>query len=158
MICARCRHAFQSIVINDDTWIAGSNKSHQPEGREEQKKWLAFTHHPTYESFREATDQRCSVCIVLWGELGAEQQSLLADAIWTRKDSTSGQSLKASTVFLSQKRQIYQGGDTIVTFQGTTTRDWHSTNTEWICWKANSHNSTVTYFMGAVKTVNFSSA
>lgn len=115
MICARCRHAFQNIVSKDDTWIAGSNKSREPEGQEEDEedeKWHSFTHHPTLESFREAIDQRCSVCIILWEELAAEQQSLLveSDATRTHKDSTSGPSREASTSFLSQKRQTFLGG------------------------------------------------
>ncbi|KAG7290458.1 hypothetical protein NEMBOFW57_000460 [Staphylotrichum longicolle] len=136
MICARCRHAFEYIVSNDDTWIAGSNKSREPDGREEQEKWHSFTHHPTHESFREAIDQRCSVCIVLWEELAAEQQSLLVDATRTHKDSTSGPSREASTllqdaIFVSLELGIrYMWIDLLCIYQDEDNRaDWHHEST-----------------------------
>jgi len=119
MICARCRHAFQCIVSNDDTWTTGSqpvgrqqlhgdNETHA-DGPEELDKWRTFTHHPTHESFREAIDQRCSVCIVLWEELEGERQSLLIDAIRSHEDDPSVTALETS-YFRSGKRQTDAGG------------------------------------------------
>lgn len=69
-----------------------------------------FTHHPTSESLREAIDQRCSVCIVLWETLEPEQQSLLMDATQLHEDSTSVTSLEACTTFKSRKLPTHREG------------------------------------------------
>ncbi|KXX76935.1 hypothetical protein MMYC01_206153 [Madurella mycetomatis] len=113
MICARCRHALQCIVSNDDTWTTGSKpvEREQLHGdrsceQEELGGWHTFTHHPTYESLREAIDQRCSVCIVLWETLEPEQQVLFMDATRPHKDSTSATTFEAFTTFQSTERQM----------------------------------------------------
>ncbi|KAH6843171.1 heterokaryon incompatibility protein-domain-containing protein [Chaetomium sp. MPI-CAGE-AT-0009] len=102
MICTRCRDAFQYIVSNDDTWTTGSKSVEQKQTNDDetrdQKERHWFKHHPTYESFREAIDQRCSVCIVLWELLEPEQQSLL---------TASPEKVQAGTKVHSAKRKTH---------------------------------------------------
>ncbi|KAK4155323.1 heterokaryon incompatibility protein-domain-containing protein [Chaetomidium leptoderma] len=94
MICARCRYALQTIVSNDDddTWTTGfePEEGDQVHGDKSPDPEVTITHHSTYGSLREANDQRCSVCIVLWGTLEPE-------------DYTSVTSLEVATTFRSRK-------------------------------------------------------
>ena len=77
MICDRCRNALQGVASIDESWAVGLK--HRPEedvSDERVRMSYGIKHHPTYESFREALAQRCSVCIALWEGLEPEEQGI----------------------------------------------------------------------------------
>ncbi|EAQ93756.1 hypothetical protein CHGG_01991 [Chaetomium globosum CBS 148.51] len=85
MICDRCRDALQGVASIDESWAVGLK--HRPEedvSDERVRMSYGIKHHPTYESFREALAQRCSVCIALWEGLEPEEQGIFENT--TRTD------------------------------------------------------------------------
>lgn len=102
MICARCRDALQGVARIDKSWTVGLKYFPEQDGDDEPvQRWREITHHPTYRSFREAIDQRCSICLALWESLEPEEQSLLENTAWPHENRNRVGELGGGTAFSS---------------------------------------------------------
>jgi hypothetical protein len=104
MICAQCREALQGVASIGKVWtVALKDLPEQDDDDEsvQQSRDIYITHHPTYRSFREALDQRCSICIALWESLEPEDKHLLETTTWPDKNSDWAGELGGGTRFSS---------------------------------------------------------
>ncbi|KAH6651258.1 hypothetical protein F5144DRAFT_589517 [Chaetomium tenue] len=83
MICDRCRDALQGVANIDESWPVYLKIPPEADESDARARMRRVNHHLTYESFREALDQRCSVCVALWEGFDPEHQSIIENTTWT---------------------------------------------------------------------------